>query len=277
MDADRQFASVTRSSLAALLPSGAFRTARLASYYAGFVPRAIGSIFVRRPSEVDGFGPGGACRLAEQLRAVNTLPPTRACFVMAKHHSDKASRWHNYTAIYSDLFNDRRQQPLRIFELGLGTNNPELPSTMGTPGRPGASLRGWRELFPHAHIYGADIDATILFQENRIKTFYCDQLNTASIQTLWSQPELRTGMDIIIEDGLHTFEANISFFEGSIGHLRKDGIYVIEDIATDTVDRWRDQITTIYSKRYAEYEFALVRLPNRANPSDNNLLVVRKA
>ena len=175
---------------------------------------------------------------------------------MAKHHSDKASHWHNHTTIYSRLFKDRREEPLRIFELGLGTNNPELPSTMGVRGRPGASLRGWRELFPNASVYGADIDRTILLQEDRIKTFYCDQLNELSIRTLWSQPDLQAGMDIIIEDGLHTFEANISFLEGSLEHLRAGGIYVIEDIATNMVDRWRDSIKTIYSERYAGYEFA---------------------
>ena len=84
-------------------------------------------------------------------------------------------------------------------------------------------------------------------------------------------------MDIIIEDGLHTFEANISFLEGSLEHLRKGGIYVIEDIATNMVDRWYDRIKTIYSKRYTGYEFALVILPNSLNRSDNNLLIIRKS
>jgi hypothetical protein len=273
---ERQPAFVARDFLVASLPSGVFRTVRLASYCFGFFRRAISSKLVQRPPEVHGFGPGGYSCLAEQLRAVNTLAPTRACYVMAKHHSDKASRWHNYTTIYSPLFDGRRQQPLRIFELGLGTNNPELPSSMGVPGRPGASLRGWRELFPHAHVYGADIDTAILFEEDRIKTFYCDQLDEVSIRTLWSQPDLQAGMDVIIEDGLHTFEANVSFLEGSLEHLRKGGIYVIEDIATKMVDQWCDHIKTIYSTKYTGYDFALVILPNRLNRSDNNLLVIRK-
>src|SRR5215469_12507693 len=175
MDAARQPAFVTRDFLVASLPPGAFRTVRFAWYCFSFFLRSTGSIFLQRLPEVHGCSPGSFSCLAEQLRAVNTLAPTRACYIMAKYHSDKASRWHNYTTIYSALFNGRRHQPLRIFELGLGTNNPDLPSTMGVPGRPGASLRGWREFFPHAHVYGADIDTTILFQEARIKTFPCDQ------------------------------------------------------------------------------------------------------
>jgi hypothetical protein len=195
---------------------------------------------------------------------------------MTKYNSDKGNCWqHNYTTVYSALFKGRRHQPLRIFELGLGTNNPELPSTMGVFGRPGASLRGWRELFPHALVYGADIDTAILFQEDRIKTFRCDQLDGASVRALWSQPDLKSGMDVIIEDGLHTFEANISFLEGSLEHLCAGGIYVIEDIADDTINRWCDRIKMVYSTRYPGHEFALVIL-NGLNRQDNNLLVIRK-
>jgi hypothetical protein len=85
------------------------------------------------------------------------------CQVMTGHGSDKGRRAHNYTTVYSALLRGKFNQPYRVFELGLGTNNPELLSTMGVAGTPGASLRGWRELFPNATIYGADIDRTILF------------------------------------------------------------------------------------------------------------------
>ena len=96
-----ELTAVTRNFLVASLPPGAFRTVRFTWWCLGFFGRAIGSIFVQRLPEVHGFGRGGASCLAEQLRAVNVLAPTRACFVMAKYHSDKAFRWHNYTAVYS--------------------------------------------------------------------------------------------------------------------------------------------------------------------------------
>ena len=147
---------------------------------------------------------------------------------MTSFGSDKGL--HCYTPLYSALFKERCDKPLRVLELGLGTNNSDMLSNMGVFGAPGASLRGWRQLFPHALVYGADIDRRILFEEVRIKTFYCDQLDPSSIRELWSHPELRDGMDIIIEDGLHTFEANISFLEGSLDHLRPGGIYITEDV-----------------------------------------------
>jgi len=58
-----------------------------------------------------------------------------------------------------------------VFELGLGTNNIGAPSSMGAGGCSGASLRGWREYFPNAHIFGAESDRDILFDEERIWTF----------------------------------------------------------------------------------------------------------
>jgi SAM-dependent methyltransferase len=195
---------------------------------------------------------------------------------MTRHGSDKGRAWHNYTTIYSVLFGKLRDHPLLIFELGLGTINPNFPGSMGINGRPGASLRGWRELFPHALVYGADIDRDVLFEEDRIKTFYCDQLDSVAIRDLWSQPVLQGGMDIIIDDGLHTFEGNTSFLDGSLERLRPGGVYVIEDILQETIEKWRNQLEIIYSKRFPNHEFALVALPNSVNDYDNNLLIVRR-
>ena len=247
---------------------GRFRWWILSSYY----PRLIASRLVKHTPQVRGFGAVlSPSHLAKQLQNVNLLAPTKMCRVMTKYGSDKG-RPNNYTPLYSALFEERRGQPVRIFELGLGTNDPNAPSNMGVFGAPGASLRGWRELFPNALVYGADIDRKILFQEGRIKTFYCDQLDPSSIRELWSHPDLQGGVDIIIEDGLHTVEANVSFLEASIDHLRPGGIYVTEDIMRDHDREWYDRLETIYSKQYPTWEFAYVILPG----GHANMLVVRR-
>jgi len=236
-----------------------------------WLPRLVASSVVRRNPRIQR---GGVCELANQLRSINVFAPTEMCRVMTKFGSDKGHGYHNYTAIYSALLGNLRDRPLRIFELGLGTNNPTLASTMGTHGLPGASLRAWRELFPHALIFGADIDRYILFEEDRIKTFYCDQLDSAAIRDLWSQPALKTGFDVIIDDGLHTFEANASFLDGSLEQLRPGGIFVIEDITREAIPRWLQLLET-YAKRFPSHQFVLVDLPNFFNSWDNNLLVIR--
>jgi len=118
-----------------------------------------------------------------------------------------------------------------VFECGLGTNNPNLQSNMTVNGIPGASLRVWRDYFKNAQIYGADIDKDILFQEDRIKTYYVDQLNTRSIEIMWKEIGIQN-FDIIIDDGLHTTDANINLFVNSFNKLKKNGIYIIEDVHT---------------------------------------------
>src|SRR6266480_88377 len=241
-----------------------------------YCPRLLTSLFAKRTPQVRGFGSAQApSPLAKQLETVNVLAPTKMCRVMTKYGSDKG-RLNYYTPIYSALFKERCDQPLRIFELGLGSNNTEVPSNMGPYGAPGASLRGWRELFPHALVYGADIDRGILFQEDRIKTFCCNQLDQSSIGELWSDPGLQEGVDILIEDGLHTFEANISFLEGSLRHLRPGGIYVTEDIMLSDVEAWYDRLESVYSKQYPTYEFAFAGIARDGSGGSNNLLVIRR-
>jgi hypothetical protein len=241
-----------------------------------YFPRLVTSGFAKRTPKVRRFGSAqGPSSLVKQLERVNVLAPTKMCRIMTKYGSDKG-RLNYYTPIYSALFKDRCNEPVRIFELGLGTNNTELPSNMGPYGAPGASLRGWRELFPNARVYGADVDRSILFEEDRIKTFYCNQLDQSSIRDLWSNPGLNEGADILIEDGLHTLEANISFLEGSLRHLRPGGIYVTEDIMLSDVEAWYDRLESVYSKQYPEYEFTFAIIARDGSGGSNNLLVIRR-
>jgi hypothetical protein len=215
-----------------------FETLRLGRWYYRSHLTGLASTFRGHPAPViHSYPRGTAFRLPAEIGGVKTFAPTAMCRAMARHGSDKGTK-HNYTTIYSVLFGALRKKQLRIFELGLGTNNPYLASSMGVYGRPGASMRGWRELFPHALIYGADVDRDILFTGDRIETFYCDQLDADTIRDLWSQPSLREEMDIIIDDGLHTLEANVSFMNESLQHLRPGGIYVVEDILSNTIGSW---------------------------------------
>lgn len=203
--------------------------------------------------------------------------PTELCIIMGSNKSDKGSAeikksWHNYTIVYNNLFKLFKDKPLRIFELGLGTNNVKILSNMGANGRPGASLFGWSQYFRNATIFGADIDTGCLFQTDRIKTYYCDQTNPDAINKMWSEPELNEPLDIIIEDGLHTYEANVCFFENSIHKLAANGIYVIEDIKTIDIKRFEIKIKE-WKIKYTNLTFELMKLPSYVNNVDNNLLI----
>jgi hypothetical protein len=136
---------------------------------------------------------------------------------------------HTFADYYARLFDHSPQEITRVFECGLGTNNPALISSMGVKGKPGASLRVWRDYFPNAQIFGADIDRAILFSEARIQTFYMDQTSPAAIAAYWDHVGVEA-FDFMLDDGLHSFEAGVCLFENSIARLAKQGIYIIEDV-----------------------------------------------
>ena len=106
--------------------------------------------------------------------------------LFAKFGSDKGSpndephyltgiHAHTYADLYIMLFELGRNHVYKLFECGLGTNNLSYVSNMGIFGIPGSSLRAWKDYFPNAEIFGADIDPDILFIEERIRTFHVDQ------------------------------------------------------------------------------------------------------
>ena len=179
-------------------------------------------MFVKYRPVVKVFNSGCGDPQALSLIETSNIPArTKLCRIMSRHRSDK-SDYHNYTTVYYHLFARFVPSPIRILELGLGTNNPEHHSSMGIFGTAGASLRGWREFFPKALVFGADIDRITLIQEERIRTLYCNQLSPDAIRNLWSHAELGGGCHII-EDGLHTFEANTCFLDESLQHLLPGG------------------------------------------------------
>lgn len=205
---------------------------------------------------------------------------TELCNIMDKQGSDKASKpeligsaGHNYTRFYSQIFEKFRYDEINLFELGLGTNNINIDSSMGENGIPGASIFGWQEYFKNGHIFGADIDTGCLFNTDKIKTFFCDQTDPWIIKQTWDNKNLDFKFDIIIEDGLHTFNSNVTFFENSYHKLKKHGIYIIEDIYNDEIPNWLNKFEE-YETKFPEFNFELILLKCDYNVGDNNLIKI---
>jgi hypothetical protein len=198
---------------------------------------------------------------------------------MNKMASDKGSNWHNYTIVYHTLFEPIRNSPIHLFELGLGTNNINIPSNMGPNGKPGASLYAWSDYFKNAKIYGADVDKDILFQdeEKRIQSFYCDQMDTESISNLWKHKEIRDiQFDIIIDDGLHEVTTSKLFFEYSYHKVAKGGIFIIEDIHKSRVLFYNNQIAS-WKEKYSEFTFCFFEVrAMTTQPHDNWMLIAQR-
>jgi hypothetical protein len=141
---------------------------------------------------------------------------------------------------------------------------------MGFNGKPGASLRVWRDYFPNATIYGADIDKNVLFDETRIKTYYVDQLDPESITDMWRDVGVRD-FDFMIDDGLHTFEAGSTLFSNSISMLAQHGIYVIEDVYGKDLRKYDE----FFRQLNYRVEFISLHRVGKAL-EDNSLVVIRK-
>ena len=127
--------------------------------------------------------------------------------LMTKHGSDKDT-WHNYCDIYESLI----KRPTKLLAMGIGYKSK------------GGSLKAWADFFPHAEIYGADIDKRLLFETDRIKTFWCDQGDPSSIEKMWDEIG---PVDVIIDDGSHLLRHQLIFFKCSFRHCRQ---YFIEDV-----------------------------------------------
>jgi len=217
-------------------------------------------------------------KFEKYCKYVSLSDNTTLCDIMNKNKSDKASRigtssGHNYTKYYDLIFDSRRYDNVNMFELGLGTNNINFTSNMGENGVPGASIFGWNEYFINGNIYGADIDTGCLFVTNDIRTFYCDQTDPWIIKQMWDNKYLDFDIDIIIEDGLHTFDANITFFENSYHKLHKNGIYIIEDINSNEIVNWLNKFEE-YEIKFPQFNFELLFLDCEYNRIDNNLIKI---
>ena len=191
--------------------------------------------------------------------------------LMNAYGSDKGgfNKDHNFSDYYSTIFFDKKESFKNILEVGLGTNNINVPSNMGLEGKPLASLRAWRDYFLNANIYGADIDRKILKDEDRIKTYYVDQTNPSSILELFKNIG-DISFDIIIDDGLHEYNANICLFENSFKFLKNKCIYVIEDFFFKDKNKFFQ-----YFKNF-NYNFSIVDIFHKNNISNNCLVIIYK-
>lgn len=184
--------------------------------------------------------------------------------------SDKGGRnnHHNFASYYSEIFFHKRNDIKNFLEIGLGTNDTSVLSNMGSNGIPLASLRAWRDYFKNANIYGADIDKNILKNEDRIETFYVDQTDPITIKEMFKNIGEKK-FDIILEDGLHEYNANICFFENAIEYLEPNGTYIIEDVY------YKDQDKFIKYFENKKYNFSIIDIFHEKNIANNCLIIIK--
>lgn len=164
----------------------------------------------------------------------DTDDEVRLAKLFKDYGSDKSTT-HNYYKIYSCLLKELGE-PQKILEIGLGTNHVDVVSTMGNSGKPGASLRAFRDFTSNATVFGADFDSRILFSEERIETYFVDQTNTDTFTQL--SRNVGGDFDLMIDDGLHAPNANLHSLHFFLQNIKVGGFAVIEDVNRLTKPVW---------------------------------------
>ena len=143
------------------------------------------------------------------------MPPTLD-EIGLKFGTDKASSHHNYLNFYDSFFGPLRQESLTLLEIGVFQ---------------GASLYTWREYFPNAKIIGVDIQLTCKrLESEQIKIELADQSNLEHLAQLAAK---HGPFDIIVEDGSHMWEHQITTLRALFPFVKNGGYYVVEDLQTN--------------------------------------------
>lgn len=153
------------------------------------------------------------------------------------HYGSDKMNPHEYHHVYGSILK-HPDEIKSVLEIGLGTNNEDVASNMSANGKPGASIRAFRDFLPHAMVFGADVDARILFEEPRIKTYFVDQTKPETFEVLAEQIGV-ADFDLIIDDGLHSPNANLTTMNFALPRLKKGGFFVVEDFFSQHYPFWR--------------------------------------
>ena len=156
--------------------------------------------------------------------------------LFTRYGSDKPS--HNYHLIYAEVLEKLgRDKPLALLEIGINVTAANRASAIEDAGKPGASLRAWRDALPNAQIYGAEIDRAMLFSDTRIKTAFVDQTRPETFAAM-CQDLGCDSFDLIVDDGLHSIYGCIYTLIFGLRHLRPGHCIFIEDIWPHQMAPW---------------------------------------
>jgi SAM-dependent methyltransferase len=170
--------------------------------------------------------------------------------IAARYDTDKAAHAH-YLRNYEEHFSALRERDVRLLELGV---------------KAGGSLLLWRDYFPRGRVAGLDIEpARFEDATGRVRVYQGAQQDAALLDRIAGEcaPE---GFDIIIDDCAHIgVLARESFWHLFDNHLKRGGIYVVEDWGTGYWGDWVDGVRRgpgrkTFSPRLYRLTRALARL-----------------
>jgi len=140
---------------------------------------------------------------------------------LAGYTTDKGAHGHHFTEIYEHIFFPLRNEPIRIFEIGIAE---------------GGSIELWEKYFPKARIYAIDIEDRSILNSERVTTGVVDQSRRDQLRRFI---EIHGGdFDFILDDGGHQMHQQQTSFGVLFPSVKPGGYYVIEDLHTSLPFRW---------------------------------------
>lgn len=141
-----------------------------------------------------------------------------------KYSADKASRWHGYTKYYEHYFSGLRNEPLKFLEIGVLF---------------GASMQMWSDYFQNADIHGVDCYNNYQTTDKRVHIHLGNQGDRA----FWNKfiKDNGSDWDVIIDDGGHINREIITSFDCLFKHVKRGGLYIIEDVFATYDEQFRIQ------------------------------------
>ena len=176
--------------------------------------------------------------------------------------SDKSSG-HSYHEIYSKILPEKISS---LLEVGIANDE--------TPGR--SSLHAWSKIYPEAKIYGADIIAEKLINENNITSYLVDQSSAASLYQLSNDIWL---LDVIIDDGSHILTDSIQTFNFLKNNMKvNSSIYVIEDVGkiSPPYRQTLSGLENFFSSNSEQFSYKVYDAKPGITADDSVLIVIRK-
>ena len=204
----------------------------------------------------------------ETLRINYKSNSSELCELGKKYDTDKSSQRNNvsntrhchpYTLFYDGLFKNKKDECLKIAELGI---------------LDGASLLMWKEYFKNSEIYGFENNNNLInnfkekFNNERITLANIDVTNKNSIIKTFSELEIL--YDIIIEDTTHQFEDQIKVIENIYKYLKPGGVLIIEDIFKSYNESDYIKRLTPVLQHFQDYYFIELDHINRNSTGWNN-------
>lgn len=175
-----------------------------------------------------------------QLTQSGTLNDLETFFYRKEHRI--MTKWAHYFEIYDRHFSKYRNKAPVVMEIGIFK---------------GGSLQMWKDYFGKGvQIIGVDIEEdTKAFEEEQITIEIGSQEDRNFLRTL---KEKYPKIDILIDDGGHTMNQQITTFEEMFPHLSYGGTYLCEDLHTSYIDTYEGGLkkpnTYIeYSKNFIDY------------------------